>query len=63
MFTYDEKRFFNPTPVEPACPSVMYGHSLPEKVEYTSRMMRDSLERLHMFEQTMKKNTMICLRS
>lgn len=55
MFTYDEKRFFNPAPVEPTCPPPCEPHSFPEKVEITSRMLRDTLDRLLMFERTMKE--------
>lgn len=55
MFTYNEKRFFNPAPVEPTCPPPREPHSFPEKVEITSRMLRDTLDRLLMFEHTMKE--------
>ena len=54
MFTFDEKKFFEPKPIEQTCPPLMSGHSFPEKVEYTSRMLRDTLERLQMFEKNMQ---------
>lgn len=54
MFTFDEKKFFTPKPAEPTCPPMVHGQTFPEKVEYTSRMLRDTLERLQMFEKTMQ---------
>ena len=53
MFTFDEKRFFAPKPCDPTCPPPEKPHSFPEKVEMTSRMLRDTLDRLLMFEKTM----------
>ena len=53
MFTFDEKRFFVPKPCDPTCPPPEKPHSFPEKVEMTSRMLRDTLDRLLMFEKTM----------
>lgn len=54
MFTFDEKRFFASHPVDPCCPPPRDPHSFPEKVEHTSRMLRDTLDRLMMFEKSMK---------
>lgn len=55
MFTYDEKKFFATKTSEGCCPTPAHHEprSFPEKVETTSRMLRDALERLHMFEQSM----------
>lgn len=53
MFTYDEKRFFDPAHVESTC-SPERRQSMPEKVEMTSRVLRDTLDRLLMFEKTLK---------
>lgn len=53
MFTYDEKRFFDSTAIEPCCPPTERPHSFPEKVEHTSRLLRDTLDRLLMFEKSM----------
>ena len=54
MFTYDEKKHFSREPFDPCCPPPHPHHSIPEKVEITSRMLRDTLDRLLMFEKTMK---------
>lgn len=53
MLTFDEKRFFAPKPEEPCCPPPHDPKSFPEKIELTSRMLRDALDRLNMFEHTM----------
>lgn len=53
MLTFDEKRFFAPKPVDPCSPPPRDPKSFPEKIELTSRMLRDALDRLNMFEHTM----------
>lgn len=52
MFTFDEKKFFAPKPeTAPFCPPRCNPVTLPEKVEHTARELRDTLDRLMMFEK------------
>lgn len=56
MFTYDEKKFFAcpPVNVQP-CTGEKPRYSMAEQVEYTSRQLRETLNRLMMFEKTVSE--------
>lgn len=59
MLTFDEKRIFAPQPERPCDRPHFFGErgpgSLPERVEDIARHLRDTLDRLHMFEETLTK--------
>lgn len=54
MFSYDEKKFFDHNPTGVGCSPYTPPQSFPEKVEHTAIMLREALERLHMFEKNMQ---------
>lgn len=58
MLSYDEKQFFAPAPESSPKPSFFGGavpRSIPERVEDTSRLLRDTLDRLMRFEGYIKE--------